>query len=218
MESNLICSNLSADCLRMLAESMQLDIKHIESELFSFTPEEQVKATSYIESLYSMSQKVRQGVSTVVDYNALYCESNTKLNVLQQGMFDAIKLTIKFDGVGLWKQLHTHTNRGGESWFPIVVFKEPLEDYCLSHGRLTIYRGCNQSEFESDYFGQCWSTCKQTAVDFAFNKYVDLDNSQRRVYQAEVLCDDIIWIPSVSCEHEVVIKRGSNLLNVQMIE
>ncbi|MBQ4889298.1 hypothetical protein J8L86_05530 [Shewanella sp. MMG014] len=212
-----ICSQLTDACLHMLTESMQLDLNHIESELSSYTPEEQVNAISYIENLYFVSQQIKEGVSTVVDYNELYCESDTKFNVLQQGMFDAIKLTLEFHGEELWKELHTHTNRGGEDWFPIVIFKEPLEDYCSSFRLKTIYRGCNESEHQAGSFGQCWSSCKQTAIDFAFNKYPELDYSQRRVYQAEVSCEDIIWIPMVSAESEVVIKRDAKLENLQEI-
>ena len=214
---NSICSSLSEPCLDMLTEHMRLDIKHIGFELSSFTAEERADAVGYIEALYLKSKSVKEGSCTVGDYDALYGQSNTKLNVLQQGMFDAIKLTLKYDGVELWKELHTHNNRGGEDWFPVVIFREPLEDYCSSFTLKTIYRGCNQSEHQAGSFGQCWTTCKQIAIDFAFNKYPLLDSSQRRVYQAEVPCEDIIWIPTVSTESEVVIKRDAKLKNLQEV-
>lgn len=102
-----------------------------------------------------------------------------------------------------------YTRQENESWYPKIKLTEILEpnDIDLFPQNLTIYRGCDISEFENNSFGQAWSTSPRVAKEFAHVHYSNqewFDENKRVVLEASCSREDVLFSDQ-SIEYEVVV-------------
>lgn len=111
------------------------------------------------------------------------------------------------------------TRQVNENWYPKVILDEVLEpnDIDALPDIVSLYRGTDSQEFESQKYGQSWTTNKQIAHDFAFVHY----QGQQWFEGAKrlILCADIskqhVYFSNQTCEFEVVVNT-SKLVNVRV--
>lgn len=111
------------------------------------------------------------------------------------------------------------TRQENENWYPKVILDEVLEpnDIDSLPDIVKLYRGTDSQEFESQKYGQSWTTNKHIAHNFAFAHY----QGQQWFEGAKrlILCADIskqyVYFSNQTCEFEVVVNT-SKLVNVRV--
>lgn len=131
-----------------------------------------------------------------------YRKGSPKENDFMQAMFDCFKAFNTDKGSKLNQSIYEHINRGGEGWFPVVEITSVVDDYSDQPPIITLFRGCNLKEFESNNYRQSWTSDFEVAKSFAFTHF-NINNENRVVIKATVKNTDIAWIRN--SEHEVVL-------------
>ena len=124
-------------------------------------------------------------------------------------MFDCFKELQSSEGIQLQKKLYEHTNRSTDNWFPLVKIEEQINECTYDNEHITVYRGCNQDEFETNVFQQrqSWTTDLAVAKVFAFNHPPSSTFIEDRVVvEAVVIKSDVLWVRSA--ESEKVLRLG----------
>ena len=205
---------LSENIIKCLSEKMSLDIEHFYKKINSLSVCERVTAVKHISVLFQCANDVKGESKTYADYDKLFFQSGSfGLNELLQSVFDCFRGFIECDGVELIKELYTHTNRGGENWFPVSVINSPLGDYHHLGEDIAIYRGCNRDEFDNTLFRQSWTTDIDIARDYA---YVKFPGPNRVVIKSVIKTTDIFL--SLVFDSEIVINLDAELMDVTIVK
>lgn len=140
-----------------------------------------------------------------------YCdlvESIKNDKVIQ--VFDALRAAFTHYSCGGLYQLYTHQENGG--WYPEIILTEILtpNDIDSLNETLTLYRGCDISEFESKNFRQAWTTSLNVAEQFAYTHYLGYDgfDVNKRVVLETIYSRDYVLFSKQSAEYEVVINTS----------
>lgn len=122
-------------------------------------------------------------------------------------VFDALRHSFSCYAYNGLHQLYTRQEN--ECWHPKIKITEILtpNDIEKLDQVLTLYRGCDDSEFESGAFGQAWSTSLESAKEFAYLHYKDQDwfDINRRVVLETTYSRDHVLFSDQSIEFEVVV-------------
>ena len=115
-------------------------------------------------------------------------------------------------------QLFTHQER--EIWYPKIILDEELipNDIHVLPSNITLYRGTNRTEFNTKHYGQSWSTCRQTAYNFAFKHYAAQPwfEETDRIILKTIFPKEYVYFSNQSCEFEVVIDT-SKITDVSLL-
>lgn len=105
--------------------------------------------------------------------------------------------------------LQLYTRQENEAWYPKVVLNNVLEPNDISSlpSQITLFRGCDISEYETGCFGQSWSTSEEIASLFAYSHYAEQDwyDQSNRVVLKCVCARSDVFFSDQSVEYEVVV-------------
>jgi len=122
-------------------------------------------------------------------------------------IFDALRHSFSCYAYNGLHQLYTRQEN--ECWHPKIKLTEILVPNDIENldQVLTLYRGCDVSEFENGTFGQAWSTSLESAKEFAYLHYKDQDwfDINRRVVLETTYSRDNVLFSDQSIEFEVVV-------------
>lgn len=111
-----------------------------------------------------------------------------------------------------------YTRQENECWHPKIKLTEVLEPNDIESlpQDLTLYRGCDISEFESKTFGQAWTTSLESAREFAYVHYRSQDwfDEKTRVVLETTYSKNHVLFSDQSIEYEVVVDVD-RLINVR---
>ncbi|EHQ5158467.1 hypothetical protein KQY37_001300 [Salmonella enterica] len=122
-------------------------------------------------------------------------------------IFDALRHSFSCYAYNGLHQLYTRQEN--ESWHPKIRLTEVLfpNDINLLNETLTLYRGCDISEFKDKEFGQAWTTSLSVAEDFAYNHYSGQEwfDTEKRVVLKTTYSKNHVLFSDQSIEYEVAI-------------
>lgn len=131
-------------------------------------------------------------------------------NVDVTQVFDALRIAFSDYACGGLHQLYSHQENG--SWYPKIILTETLlpNDIDFLDEILTLYRGCDIAEFESNDFGQAWTTSLDQALAFAYEHYSHYDwfDVKKRVVLKTIYSRAHVLFSKQSGEYEVVINTN----------
>lgn len=198
------------DCLQ---KDMQVDMDHFYIKYDSFDNSFKEIANKLLLSYLNASNQP----SPFNDIAVFYEDGDDEQNEFLQAMFDCFKCYQTLEGIELIKDLYSHVNRGGNAWFPVVILHKPFEDYSKTlPNNITIYRGCDKIEYETDTIHQSWTTDFDTAKRYAYEYFHGIDKSKRIVLKANVFPTQIVWLRTI--DNEVVLKPNSELSDLELLE
>lgn len=199
---------MSPEVTNVLFDKMKISIKHFKEKYNNFTTEIQRVIDSRLSEMLEMSYSIKNGDTETKAFNALfYSDGDDLTNEFIQSMFDCFKEWQSYDGLLLQMNLYEHTNRGTDNWFPLVTIAEKINECTLDGEFITVYRGCNIEEYETNTYRQrqSWTTDLAVAKVFAFNHPSTRSCLENRiVIKAVVKKIDILWARVY--ESEMVIK------------
>ena len=198
-----------------LSENMSIDVDWIEQE---FNSPDLVVSKQVFESYIS---------SLIFATN----NNNPKKTILEK--FKSVtpldEKTENYEILDSLRQIFTSFVTGGlfdlyvyqsnESWYPKIVLKSELKpnDIASLSDSINIYRGCNTSEFDSNIYGQSWSTSKQVATEFAYQHYASqpwYENDKRCILKATIKKENIFFSRQNHYEKEIAVNI-EKLVHVQ---
>ena len=200
--------NLNDVCQKILSEQMCIDLEHLKEKIES-------------SDISSHASLVCEVIETLCGYvgsknddevNAYCISVMGKLDKDSEPYFtiDSIRMAfVRFISGGL-KDLFVYQEN--EAWYPKIILNDILEpnDIESLDKELTIFRGCDLSEFESNQFGQSWTTSEKVAKDFAYVHYEGqdwFDLNKRVVVKAKYNKVDVFYSDqSEFGEYEIVVK------------
>ena len=101
------------------------------------------------------------------------------------------------------------TRQENENWYPKIILKEELKPNDINKlpNIVTLYRGTDIAELNSGSYGQSWTTCKNSAQDFAFKHYASQAwfKEAERIVLETTISKEHAYYSNQSCEFEVVI-------------
>lgn len=203
-------TSMSPEVIQCLKNEMMILWNHFESKYLSFSASEKTLISDNIEKMLEASKSIKSGGSSASMFNDFYYESGgDSLNEFLQAMFDCFKEWQKHEGLELHKSIYKHTNRSTDNWFPVVIIDQKINECAIEGEIITLYRGCDESEYLTKDFRQrqSWSKELSVAKTFAFNHPSSntlLEN--RVVIKALVNKGDILW--DRGAESEIVLKLG----------
>ncbi|MGK3369205.1 hypothetical protein [Citrobacter youngae] len=122
-------------------------------------------------------------------------------------IFDALRHSFSCYAYNGLHQLYTRQEN--ENWHPKIRLTEVLfpNDIDLLNEILTLYRGCDISEFKDKEFGQAWTTSLNVAEDFAYNHYSGQEwfDTEKRVVLKTTYSKNHVLFSDQSIEYEVAI-------------
>lgn len=195
---------MNTKVIKCLKSEMKICWKHFEDKISGFSLAEQMVIDDELGKLYELSRQVKTNQTSVEEYNKLFFENGShSLNEFLQAMFDCFKDWQSYEGVELSKSLYQHTNRGTDSWFPVVLIEEKINEVDFICEYLTVYRGCCLDEYTTGRFKQrqSWSSEFEIAKIFAF-QYPSSKTllKNRVVIKVKVKKKDILWARSHESE------------------
>jgi hypothetical protein len=104
------------------------------------------------------------------------------------------------------------TRQENEGWYPKVILDEELKPNDINElpSIVTLYRGTDIAELNSENYGQSWTTCKNIARDFAFKHYSGqpcFKDNERVVLETKI-SKKHAYYSNQSCEYEVVLNAS----------
>ncbi|MFW1531263.1 hypothetical protein ACEWAM_22355 [Vibrio parahaemolyticus] len=145
-----------------------------------------------------------------------YCSLSDEIEdeeVLQ--VFDALRHSFSCYAYNGLHQLYTRQEN--EAWHPKVTLIDRLEpnDINKLDSTIKIYRGCDVGEFDTNSYGQAWTTSLDVAKDFAFRHYQSQlwFKKEKRIVVETIYSRDHLLFSDQSIEFEVVVdtKKLSNV-------
>ncbi|MEG3135549.1 hypothetical protein SC206_18485 [Rouxiella sp. T17] len=105
-----------------------------------------------------------------------------------------------------------YTRQENEGWYPKIILTSILfpNDIDSMDENLTLYRGCDISEFENMTFGQAWTILPSIAKAFAYDYYFDQSwfNIRKRAVLITNYSKEFVLFYEQSAEQEVVINTS----------
>lgn len=102
-----------------------------------------------------------------------------------------------------------YTRQENEGWHPKIVLTEVLtpNDIDTLDENIKLYRGCDISEYNTEVYGQAWTTSQQMAEMFAFTHYQGQKwfNTGSRIVIETTYSREHVLFSDQSIEFEVVI-------------
>lgn len=123
---------------------------------------------------------------------------------------------IEHNEMELQKELYKHSERCADNWFPVVIITEKINELSVPYEQITVYRGCHNSEFESEVYRnrQPWTTDIEEAKKFAFcNPSTDQLKQEGVVLKAVVARTDVLW--DRGYESEMVLRMGFDPISIE---
>ncbi|MEC4724302.1 hypothetical protein HWQ46_01905 [Shewanella sp. D64] len=201
---------MSPEVMHCLKNEMKVIWSHFENKYLSFSPAQQAVICAEIEKMLEASKLIKAGNLLAQKFNDFYFENgDVLLNEFLQSLFDCFKQWQNHDGIELQKSIYAHTNRGTDNWFPVVLIDRKISECKLEGDDITLYRGCDESEFETQEFKkrQSWTSDFSIAKTFAFHHPSSRALIEKRVVvEAVVNRNDILWDRGI--ESEMVLKEG----------
>ena len=107
-----------------------------------------------------------------------------------------------------------------ECWYPKVILNSQLNPCKINTltNNITIYRGCDISEYNNKQYGQSWTTKQMIAYAFAYQHYQPhpwFNQQNRIILKADIDRADVYYVGS-GPEDEIAV-NPSKLNNVQTI-
>lgn len=211
----------SPESYEFMSNNMKINVKSIESKLNeSFFMEHSETAKDTIETFTKIIIKLEgleakrdlhhddEAIKFINSYYSGLVESIKDDKVIQ--VFDALRIAfIQYLSGGLY-ELYTYQENG--EWHPEIILTEILipNDIDSLNETLTLYRGCDISEFESKVFRQAWTTSLTVAERFAYINYFGYDGfdvSKRVVLETTYYRKHVLFSKQ-SGEYEVVINTS----------
>lgn len=131
-------------------------------------------------------------------------------NIKVRQVFDAIRIAFTHYSCGGLHQLYTQQENG--EWHPEIILTEVLtpNDIDSLDEILTLYRGCDISEYENQRFRQSWTTSLDIAKSFAYEIYSGYDgfDLNKRVVLETTYSRKYVLFSKQSVEYEVVINTS----------
>ena len=211
-----------------MVDNMKIVVESIESKLrepfFSdFIDIAIVSISKYIDAIkkFEASGAIRdlyrcQDNAAEKFINNHFCEitKDIESNDVKQ-VLDALRYSFSCYAYNGLHQLYTRQEN--ECWHPKIKLTEVLEpnDIESLSQDLTLYRGCDISEFESKTFGQAWTTSLASAKEFAYVHYRSQDwfDEKNRVVLKAIYSKNYVLFSDQSREYEVVVDVD-RLINV----
>ncbi|MBB5186639.1 hypothetical protein HNQ57_000900 [Zhongshania antarctica] len=137
-----------------------------------------------------------------------YCEISDGIDRIEIiEVMDALRHSFSCYAYNGLHQLYTRQEN--ECWHPKICLTDVLEpnDIEALPQTITLYRGCDASEFECNSFGQAWTTSLEMAENFAYRTYRSqpwFDVTNRAVLEVSYCKDDVLFSDQ-SIEYEVVV-------------
>lgn len=118
--------------------------------------------------------------------------------------------------LGLW------VNQENEVLYPRIIIREILEpnDIDKLENEIEIYRGCNIKEYNNKDYNQSWTTKKEIAQDFAYQKYESqswFKKEDRCILQATIKKEYVYYAKQTDHECEIVV-NSKRLKNIKIIQ
>lgn len=197
---------------------MKINVKSIESKLkepFFIEYREMAKDTieQFIKKIIKLenpgvkrnSYHDNEAIKFIKSHYSYLVESIKDDKVIQ--VFDALRVAFTQYSRGGLYELYTYQENG--EWHPEIILTEILtpNDIDSLNETLTLYRGCDISEFESKHFRQAWTTSLAVAKNFAYTHYLGYDgfDTTRRVVLETTYSREHVLFSKQSGEYEVVI-------------
>lgn len=211
---------LSDSDREFMSKNMKIVVESIESKLnkpfFTEFKKIAINAISkYIEAIKDLEASgLRRDLACFQNnqaeesIRAHFCEISGEIsNCDVYQVFDALRHSFACYAYNGLHQLYTRQEN--ECWHPKIVLTEVLEpnDIDSLPQILTLYRGCDMTEFENRSFGQAWSTSLESAKKFAYTHYLGqdwFDENSRIVLETEYSRDHVLFSDQ-SIEYEVVV-------------
>lgn len=135
-------------------------------------------------------------------------------------ILDSLRHAFKVYACGGLRDLFIY--QSNESWYPKIVLKSELRPNDISDlpSSIDIYRGCDNSEFNSKKYRQSWSTSIQVAEAFAYENYASqswYEEGNRCLLRARIEKEDVFFSRQNDHEKEVVVDI-KKLTNVQKVK
>jgi len=208
----------SPESYEFMSYNMKINIKSIESKLnesFFMAHTETAKDSieQFIKEIIKFEASGAKRDSyydneTVKFINSQYSEivKSIKDDKVVQ-VFDALRVAFTQYSCGGLYDLYTHQENG--EWHPEIILTEILtpNDISSLNETLTLYRGCDISELESEDFRQAWTTSLHVAECFAYTNYLGYDgfDVKKRVVLETTYSKEHVLFSKQSGEYEVVI-------------
>lgn len=202
---------------KFLAERISFDLTWLEnelsaSEIVAYKP----MLKSYISDLICCLEK-NNPEKEILSHFELRAES-IKDNQFYE-LIDSLRHAFTSFASGGLFDLYVY--QSNESWYPKIVLNSELKpnDIAGLPSSIDIYRGCNISEFESNMYGQSWSTSKQVATEFAYQHYASqpwYEKEKRCLFKATIKKEDIFFSRQSHYEKEIAV-NVAKLVHVKNI-
>jgi hypothetical protein len=216
---------------QVLFGQMQLEQTYFFNKFHSLTTQEQSQCQQWMIAMLEAAQKVYQPLplcqrGNLSDQfnnmiNGVWNSIKTlpaQLKEFMEGIYDCFHCYAQVRQQELVLDLFKHPYRRGDEWFPLVIINQTLayDPSLVSPQPMTIYRGCDQDEFNGfKIMGQCWTKDLLIARGFASNRNnpvvleATLDNDNNVVY-ADSYEDLIVLKPESSLKVKEYGQAGSD--------
>lgn len=208
----------SPESYEFMSNNMKINVKSIESKLnesFFMAYTETAKDTieQFIKKIIKLEESGEkrdlyhdnEAMKFISSHYSDLVESIKDDKVIQ--VFDALRVAFTQYSCGGLYELYAHQENG--EWYPEIILTEILtpNDIDSLSETLTLYRGCDISEFESKNFRQAWTTSLNVAEQFAYTHYLGYDgfDINKRVVLETTYYREHVLFSKQSGEYEVVI-------------
>lgn len=197
---------LYEDVMSVLRDDMLIDITHLFSKINS------ASMCPYSSDCFGCLARFVSSLNKVNASEAIndiaFQVSESVPNSEFKGFIDSMRHAfISFSKGGMRDLFEYQEN---QVWYPRILLKEVItpNDIHTLDSVITLYRGCDQSEYISKAFGQSWSTSEEVAREFAFTHYSSqnwFDSGSRCLLTAKIDRDHVYYSNQRKHEREVVV-------------
>jgi hypothetical protein len=197
--------SLRPEVIAFLNDSMRVDVKELlatinDPQISEFNAYLFEAIHKYFDAL--SSQNYEDDIQNVYfEYELLHQHEKA------HSILDALRHA--FDGFAFGGLHQLYTRQENEGWYPKIKLIEELKPNDISslEEMVTIYRGCDENEFQSNNYGQSWTTSIKIAELFAYQHYSFQEwfNLESRVVVTAVIPRSAVLFSDQSIEFEVII-------------
>ncbi|MGK3127977.1 hypothetical protein ACCW76_02135 [Pantoea sp. C8B4] len=206
-----------------MANNMKIVVNSIESkfneDFFSCYRSQAIAAVEYYvqsikkdsslrtsQAAYNFSRNAAE--RDILSYHNMLLLPPNQEPVIQ--VFDSLRHAFSNYAAGGMHQLYTCQEK--EEWYPEILLDEILRpnDIDELNEKITLYRGCDESELNNRHFGQSWTTSLGVAKAFAYIHYAQqtwFDKSKRVVIQT-IIDKENVFFSRQTGEYEVAVNTN----------